>query len=116
MGIKSFEKSLESLDAKVAGLRVHWPAIERWRGDAAAALFHLRPRKDSPPNGAPIVVCILGGTGTGKSTLVNRILEANLSAASFRRTFTSGAVAIARSIGDVAEGWLGLPHGVVQPE
>src|SRR5271168_2825347 len=111
MGIRSLEKSLESLDAKVGALRVGLPAIDRWRGDAAAAMFHLRPRTLRP-----ILLCVLGGTGTGKSTLVNRILEANLSAASFRRTFTSGAVAIARSIGDVAEGWLGLPHGVVQPE
>jgi hypothetical protein len=105
MGIKSFEKSLEALDAKVGALRAHSGAIERWRGDAGAALFHLRPRK-----GSPMVVCILGGTGTGKSTLVNRILEANFSAASFRRTFTSGAVAIARAVADVPEGWLGLQH------
>jgi hypothetical protein len=105
MGIKSLDKSLQTLDAKVGALRVLLPAVVRWRGDAAAALFHLRPAKDSP-----IVVCILGGTGTGKSTLVNRILEANLSAASFRRTFTSGAVAIAQSMADVPEGWLGLPH------
>ena len=39
-----------------------------------------------------------------------------MTAASFRRTFTSGAVAIARSVGDVPEGWLALPHRVVQPE
>jgi hypothetical protein len=105
MGIRSLDKSLEALDAKVGALRVQWPAVQRWRADAAAALFHLRPGKETR-----IVVCILGGTGTGKSTLVNRILDANLSAASFKRTFTSGAVAIARLAGDVPEGWLGLPH------
>ena len=40
MGIRSLEKSLESLDAKVGALRAGLSAIERWRGDAAAALFH----------------------------------------------------------------------------
>lgn len=104
MAIRSLEKSLESLDAKVGGLRAAWPAIERWRGDAAAALFHLRSR-----NAGPMMVCILGGTGTGKSTLVNRILGANLSAASFRRTFTAGPVAIVKSAGDLPKNWLGLP-------
>jgi hypothetical protein len=103
MGIRSLEKSLESLDAKVGALRAALPAVERWRGDAAAVLFHLRPR-----SARPMLVCILGGTGTGKSTLVNRILEANLSAASFRRTFTAGPVAIAKSAGDLPEKWMGL--------
>ena len=42
-----------------------------------------------------MLLAILGGTGTGKSTLVNRLLDANVTATSFRRTFTAGAVAIA---------------------
>jgi hypothetical protein len=109
MGIRSLEKSLESLDAKVGALRVGLPAIDRWRGDAAAAMFHLRTR---PPR--PMLLCVLGGTGTGKSTLVNRILEANLSAASFRRTFTAGPVAVAKSAGDVPENWMGLPRARVE--
>ena len=104
MGIKSLEKSLESLDAKIGELRVQFPAIDRWRGDAAAALFHLRPKRDGA-----MIVAILGGTGTGKSTLVNRILEANLSAASFRRTFTAGPVAVARTAPEIPQNWLGLP-------
>jgi hypothetical protein len=104
MGLRPLEKSLESLDAKVGAIRVPLPAIERWRADAAAAMFHLRPR-----TARPVLVCVLGGTGTGKSTLVNRILEANLSAASFRRTFTAGPVAVAKSAGDIPENWLGLP-------
>ncbi|MGD0769811.1 MAG: GTPase [Tepidisphaeraceae bacterium] len=110
MGIKSLEKSLESLDAKIGALRVQSAAIDRWRGDAAAALFHLRPKRDGP-----MIVAILGGTGTGKSTLVNRILEANLSAASFRRTFTAGPVAIAKIASEVPQNWLGLPHAPVPP-
>jgi len=110
MGIKSLEKSLESLDAKIGALRVQSAAIDRWRGDAAAALFHLRPKRDGP-----MIVAILGGTGTGKSTLVNRILEANLSAVSFRRTFTAGPVAIAKIASEVPRNWLGLPHAAAQP-
>src|SRR5688572_6597314 len=65
-------------------------AAEKWRTDAAALRFHLdRPEKVDAP-----LVAVIGGTGTGKSTLVNRLLGANVSAASFRRTFTAGAVAI----------------------
>ncbi|HEX4054188.1 MAG TPA: GTPase domain-containing protein [Tepidisphaeraceae bacterium] len=114
MGSRSLDKPLESLDAKVAALRARAPAgataIDRWRADAAAALFHLR-RKDQHP----LIVCILGGTGTGKSTLVNRLLDANLSSASFRRTFTAGPVAIAAKSGDVPENWLGLPRALALP-
>jgi len=110
MGIKSLEKSLESLDAKIGALRVQSAAIDRWRGDAAAALFHLRPKRDGP-----MIAAILGGTGTGKSTLVNRILEANLSATSFRRTYTAGPVAVVRIASEVPQNWLGLPHAAAQP-
>jgi energy-coupling factor transporter ATP-binding protein EcfA2 len=81
-------------------------AAQRWRADAAALRFHLNRRAKA---GAALVA-VLGGTGTGKSTLVNRLLGANVSAASFRRTFTSGAVAVARRAGDVPDGWLGIDH------
>src|SRR5688500_16057117 len=87
-------------------------AVERWRGDAAALRFHLtRPQRNGPP-----VVAVLGGTGTGKSTLVNRLLGANLSAASFRRTFTAGPVAICRAPDVIPEGWLGVERVVAAPE
>ncbi len=102
-GDRSIKNSLQSLDAQVAALRPNSAAIDRWRADAAAALFHLQP-----PRHHPIIVCILGGTG--KSTLVNRLLEANLSAASFRRTFTAGPVAIACELSNIPGEWLGLPH------
>jgi hypothetical protein len=104
MGIKSIEKSLETLDAKVGVLRVPLPAIDRWRADAAATLFHLRQK----PSEAKMIVAILGGTGTGKSTVVNRLLDANLSASSFKRTFTAGPVAIASAA--LPENWLGTAH------
>ncbi len=82
-------------------------AIVRLRGDAAAASFHLRRTGRQAP-----LVAILGGTGTGKSTLVNRLLTETVTAASFRRTFTAGCVAIARQAGDVPAGWLGVEHFV----
>jgi hypothetical protein len=85
--------------------------IDRWRGDAGALRFHLSPQ----PEDRPILLAILGGTGTGKSTLVNRLLEANLSAASFRRTYTAGAVAVAASAQAVPPGWLGREHRVADP-
>ncbi len=106
--------SLLALDAAVASLRnraAAWTApIDRWRADAAAVLFHLSP---SP---LPPVLVILGGTGTGKSTILNRILDANLSAASFRRTFTAGAVAAAAGAEQVPPAWLGLPAIVATPD
>ena len=60
-----------------------------------------------------MLVAILGGTGTGKSTLVNRLLGANLTATSFRRTFTSGAVAITADEKNLPERWLAIEHRVV---
>src|SRR3954464_3138736 len=81
-------------------------AAEKWRADGAALRFHLERRG----NEAAPLVAVIGGTGTGKSTLVNRLLDLNVSAASFRRTFTAGAVAVARAAADVPEGWLGIDH------
>ena len=79
-------------------------AVERWRADAAALRFHLRRDK------GPTLLAIVGGTGTGKSTLVNRLLGRNVSAASFRRTFTSGPVAITPDSKAFPDGWLGIEH------
>src|SRR5438045_7741541 len=67
--------------------------ISRWRSDAKALLFHLRKGKHDQP----ALTVLLGGTGTGKRTITNRLLEANLSAAYFRRIFTSGPVVVARA-------------------
>jgi hypothetical protein len=83
-------------------------AIDRWRTDAAASAFHLQ----SPGRQGHLLLGIFGGTGTGKSTLVNRLLEQNLTAASFRRTFTTGAIAVASAADVLPEGWLGVEHVV----
>ena len=108
---EKLEPVVARLDAALLSLAPGLPAgargpIGRWRADAAALRFHLRR---GPKSGAPLLA-IVGGTGTGKSTLVNRLLGRNVSAASFRRTFTSGPVAIARAASDVPEGWLGVEH------
>ncbi|MEP0843285.1 MAG: GTPase domain-containing protein, partial [Phycisphaerae bacterium] len=80
-------------------------AVERWRADAAAACFHLgQPVWDRP------ATAVLGGTGTGKSTLVNRLLGAEISATSYRRTFTGGPVAVVAGSEALPDGWLGLPR------
>jgi hypothetical protein len=109
--LDKLESRLERLDALLvttaAGLSIQWrPAVDRWRADAGALRFHLRrDEKDGPP-----VVVVLGGTGTGKSTIVNRLLGADVTAASFRRTFTAGPVAIVGSSEALPEQWLGVEH------
>lgn len=77
--------------------------IDQWRSHAAAIRFHLGHSDDRP-----VLTAILGGTGTGKSTVMNRLFGLEVSAASFRRTFTCGPVAVAARDGAVPEGWLGL--------
>jgi hypothetical protein len=87
-------------------------AVERWRADAGALRFHLgRDAKDGPP-----VVVVLGGTGTGKSTIVNRLLGADVTAASFRRTFTAGPVAIVGTAESLPGTWLGVEHVLLGAE
>ena len=100
----ALRRELASLDragpaAALAG------GVDRALLDLDALRFHL-----DPPPAKPIVV-LLGGTGTGKSTLANRLLgttDAPVTASSFRRTFTAGPVAIVGRAGDVPAGWLGL--------
>src|SRR5437588_3403462 len=106
----SLESRLASLDKDLGALRTDpagpiGAAIQRWRADSAALRFHLGDDGKHPP-----LVAILGGTGTGKSTLVNRLLEANVSATSFRRTYTAGAVAIAAKTENLPADWLGVEH------
>src|SRR5437763_15415510 len=79
--------------------------VERWRADAAALRFHLRP-----PTSGPLLVTVIGGTGTGKSTLVNRLLDRTVSAASFHRTFTSGPDAVTRHPAALPDGRPGNEH------
>src|SRR3954469_9475064 len=99
---------LDELDETLAKLRAGTSkhsrsAIDRFRLDASAARFHLRSGSHRP-----MLVSIVGGTGTGKSTLVNRLLGADITATNFRRTFTAGAVAIAKSADAIPLHWLGL--------
>ncbi len=103
--------TLDRLDAAVAAVQAGLSAaarepVDRWRGDAAALRFRLR----HPPAGRRVVTVVLGGTGTGKSTLVNRLVGATVTAASFRRTFTTGPVAIVAGDRDLPGEWLGVPH------
>ena len=83
----------------------------RWLGDAAAARFHFSARGSK----GLLLLTVIGGTGTGKSTLVNRLLQHEVTATSFRRTYTSGAVAIAQASEDVPREWLGVEHVSVTP-
>src|SRR4051812_12551898 len=109
--LQSLWTQMEEQIARVRGTpAVGGELISRWRSDAKALLFHLRkPKQDQP-----VLSVLLGGTGTGKSTITNRLLDANISAASFRRTFTSGPVAVARDDDAIAENWLGLEHRVIE--
>ena len=102
---------LDRLDAAVAAVQAGLSAsarepVDRWRGDVAALRFRVR----QPATGRRPVNVVLGGTGTGKSTLVNRLVGATLTAASFRRTFTLGSVAVLSDAADLPSAWLGLPH------
>lgn len=78
--------------------------IDRWLTDCAAVQFHLDDHQ------RPIIIGVFGGTGAGKSTLINRLLGENVCAASFRRTFTSGPIAVAGKSVEVPAGWLGVEH------
>lgn len=79
--------------------------LRRHLTDLEALRFHLRADSNRPP-----IVALLGGTGTGKSTLVNRLLGGDFSTASFRRTYTSGPIAFHHESESLPSGWSGLPH------
>src|SRR5262245_41797490 len=86
--LSALQKAIEAL----RGTSSVSKAIERFNSELAAARFHL---DRDPSKARPVMIAVLGGTGTGKSTLVNRLLDAQdhpITAASFRRTFTAGPV------------------------
>src|SRR2546421_727083 len=110
--LQSLWSQMEEQIARLRGTpAVGGDLISRWRSDAKALLFHLR----KPKHDVSTLTVLLGGTGTGKSTITNRLLEGNISAASFRRTFTSGPVAVARDKDAIPDQWLGLDHRVIDP-
>ncbi len=82
----------------------HAAALDRIGADADAAGHHL-----SRPAGARPVVALLGGTGTGKSTLMNRLVGRDVSATSFRRTFTEAPVAALHADDTLPATFMGLP-------
>lgn len=89
--------------------------VLRLSGDLEAALFHSK----TPADDRPLLLAMLGGTGTGKSTLANRLCgvpDGQLTATSFRRTFTSGPVAIAGDAHSIPMNWLGLPQTTIEEE
>jgi hypothetical protein len=98
---------LQRIDTVLASIRpgAVAPAVERYRADSRAASFHLLTPTDAAPK-----VAMFGRTGTGKSTLVNRLLKENVTAVSVRRTFTAGCVAIAPDAAAIPAGWLGVDH------
>ena len=103
--LAQIRRALVALGSTSTGLA----AVDRSLLDLDALIFHLGP----PP--AKPIVALLGGTGTGKSTISNRLLRANeveLTASNFRRTFTAGPVAIARD--ELPAGWLALPHVIAE--
>jgi hypothetical protein len=109
----TFDERLSSLLEALATIRgdsMPLPAIATIGSALDAARFHLNRRDDSP-----IILAVIGGTGTGKSTLFNRILGRELTASSFRRTFTAGPVAAAANAACLPPKWLGLPIVVVDP-
>ncbi len=114
--LRSFADALRRLAALLAPLAEQSSTeAARVADDVAAALFHA----DHTGSDRPPVVVLLGGTGTGKSTLANRLIGAPdrgkeaVTATSFRRTFTAGCLAVARKAEDVPDRWLGLPRRVV---
>jgi hypothetical protein len=102
---------LAALDGALGSLRAaRYPAVERFRADLAAARFHLNRATEGTP-----LLAILGGTGTGKSTLLNRLLGSDVTATSFRRTFTAGAIAVASDPAHLPPQWLGIEHETIDP-
>ncbi|MEM8875959.1 MAG: GTPase domain-containing protein [Planctomycetota bacterium] len=78
-------------------------AIAALTVQAAALRFHAtRTSGDTP------VVALVGGTGTGKSTLINRLVGTQVSQSSFRRTFTAGPVLACSNPDAIPDGWGGF--------
>src|SRR5689334_9698544 len=110
----TLDSSLDALDRQLGALVARGTiatAVARLRADAAALRFHLRDPGERPP-----IIAILGGTGTGKSTILNRLVRQDLSAANFRRTYTAGAIAVPWTRSNVPHDWLGVAQSTLHAE
>lgn len=120
---------LEALRQLPAGGGLMHDAASRVQVDLAALRYHLQGLEQTGGKAGPSqgcdtsqdnhqkndqagarMVAIIGGTGTGKSTLVNRLIETEASASSYRRTFTCGPVAAVDDPAKVPAGWLQWDH------
>ena len=99
---------LEALDEAIAA------ATALGIGTAAAAAVRETARERARFPGDAYVIALVGGTGVGKSSLLNALAGEHVSAASARRPTTSDAVAWvpADKRGELAEliAWLGVGH------
>lgn len=100
---RELEQALAAMSLSDPVLR---DAVERSRADLAALRFHV-----GDPGQAPLIA-ILGGTGTGKSTLLNRLVGQTISATSYRRTYTAGPIAVTPDVKLIPADWLGVEHVV----
>ncbi len=112
---ETLDDRLANLDTLIGGFSIDpsgaiGAAVDRFRADLAALRFHLDEKRNHLP-----LVAVIGGTGTGKSTLVNRLLDANVCGTHFRRTFTSGAIAVANAAAAIPDGWLNVDKEAVTP-
>ena len=102
----SVDRCLENLDEAIAAAR----ALGLDATAAIATRDNARERLGFPSSA--YVLALVGGTGVGKSTLLNAIAGENVSAAGARRPTTSDAVAwVSRSRGRELAGlldWLGI--------
>ena len=83
----SVDRCLENLDEAIAAAR----SLALDATDAIATRDTARARLGFPSSA--YVLALVGGTGVGKSTLLNAIAGENVSVASARRPTTSDAVA-----------------------
>ncbi len=94
-------EQLQSLGQSIENINTL--AAERARGELSAAVYHSgRSSSDKP------ILAIIGGTGTGKSTVINRLLGAEITATSFKRTYTAGPVVITSDA--IPSQFAAMPH------
>lgn len=89
----------EVLDLKLDPKLAEYESLEQKRFEAhRLAIAFLW--KSGLPAGFPLILCFMGGTGTGKSTLFNSVVDRTISEVGARRPFTFNAVIL------VDESWL----------